>query len=265
MIIRSKIMKFFVQFLVAFACLSAVNRVRRYLREPEVARAVQMLEDGQTQRRVAAIVGVSPSVIARLWNRYQTTGGYGRRPGQGRRRCTTPRQDRYLRNMAVRNRQETARGLQIDFREATGVRVSDQTIRNRLHEDNMRSRRPARCPELTPQHRRARVEFARDHQNWQLRQWRPILFTDESRFHVSTCDRRVRVWRRPGERYADCNIVQYDRYGGGSIMVWGGICLDGRTELHVINRGSMTAIRYGDEVLQPIVRPLQVQLVRTSS
>ncbi|KAI4905744.1 hypothetical protein NFI96_003040 [Prochilodus magdalenae] len=35
---------------------------------------------------------------------------------------------------------------------------------------------------------------------------------DESRFTLSTCDRRDRVWRRRGERSAACNI-QHDRFG----------------------------------------------------
>ncbi|KAI3359453.1 hypothetical protein L3Q82_013757, partial [Scortum barcoo] len=30
------------------------------------------------------------------------------------------------------------------------------------------------------------------HQDWQIRHWRPVLFTDESRFTLSTCDRRDR-------------------------------------------------------------------------
>uniref|UniRef100_A0A8C7PP95 Voltage-dependent calcium channel protein TPC1 n=1 Tax=Oncorhynchus mykiss TaxID=8022 RepID=A0A8C7PP95_ONCMY len=38
-------------------------------------------------------------------------------------------------------------------------------------------------------------------------------------------------------------------------MVWGGISLGGRTALHVIARGSLTAIRYRDEILRPLVRP----------
>ncbi len=42
--------------------------------------------------------------------------------------------------------------------------------------------------------------------------WHPVLFTDESRFTPSTCDRRERVWRSRGERYAACNIVQDDRW-----------------------------------------------------
>ncbi len=61
--------------------------------------------------------------------------------------------------------------------------------------------------------------------------------------------------RRVGERYADSNIVEYDRYGGGSVMVWGGICLDGRTDLVVVDGGALTAVRYRDAVLEPVVRP----------
>ncbi|KAL7861832.1 hypothetical protein SRHO_G00132730 [Serrasalmus rhombeus] len=70
---------------------------------------------------------------------------------------------------------------------------------------------------------------------------------DESRFTLSTCDRRDRVWRRRGERSAACKILQHDQFGSGSVMVWGGISLEGCTALHVLARGSLTAIRYRDE------------------
>ncbi|KAL0148612.1 hypothetical protein M9458_056052 [Cirrhinus mrigala] len=82
-----------------------------------------------------------------------------------------------------------------------------------------------------------------------------VCSNDESRFTLSTCDRRDRVWRRRGERSAACNILQHDRFGSGSVMVWGGISLEGRTALHVLARGSLTAIRYRDEILRPLVRP----------
>ncbi len=35
----------------------------------------------------------------------------------------------------------------------------------------------------------------------------------------------------------------------------GGICLDGRTDLVVIDGGTLTAVRYRDEVVEPVVRP----------
>ncbi|GFX46276.1 DDE_3 domain-containing protein [Trichonephila clavipes] len=36
-------------------------------------------------------------------------------------------------------------------------------------------------------------------------------------------------------------------------MVWAGIMLDDRTPLHVFERGSVTGVRYRDEVLEPCV------------
>ena len=100
-----------------------------------------------------------------------------------------------------------------------------------------------------------RLEFAQEHRDWRMHEWEFVLFTDESRFHLSTCDRRVRVWRKQGERYAECIFVETDRFGGGSFMVWGGVCLRGRTELHVMAAGTLTAVRYRDEILDSIVRP----------
>ena len=149
----------------------------------------------------------------------------------------------------------TARALQNDLQQATGVNVSDQTIRNRLHEGGLRAPRPLVGPVLTARHRGARLAFAIEHQNWQVHHWRSVLFTDESRFTLNTCDRRERVWRSRGERYAACNIVQHDRFGGGSLMVWGGISMEGHTDLYRLDNGTLTAIRYRDEILGPIVRP----------
>nr|KAG5695939.1 hypothetical protein BaRGS_017520 [Batillaria attramentaria] len=47
----------------------------------------------------------------------------------------------------------------------------------------------------------------------------------------------------------------HNRYGGGSLMVWDGISVLGKTDLHVFWNGTLTAIRYRDEILDPVVRP----------
>ena len=246
---------FSASYLIAGWLLIFAGAARRHMGLPDVARALQLIEDGERLRVVARTLGVPPSVVSRLYRRYQETGEYTRRQGEGRSRMTTPRQGRFLVLLSRRNRMSTARALEIDFRHATAVHLSDQTVTNRLHDDGMRAIRPARGPIVTVQHRVQRLDFAREHQNGQLSHWVAVLFTDENRFTVSTNDRRARVWIRQGERYADCNIVEVDRYGGGSVMVWAGISLDGHTDWYVFARGFITAVRYRNEVLGPIVRP----------
>ena len=110
----------------------------------------------------------------------------------------------------------TARALEISFRRAAEVHLPDQTVRTRLNDDCTRARRPARSQVLTEEHRAVRINFTREHQNRHLRHWMLVLFRDDIISTESTNDRPARVWIRQGERYADCNIVQVDRYDGGS-------------------------------------------------
>ena len=118
----------------------------------------------------------------------------------------------------------------------------------------MRAIRPAQGPVLTAQHRAVRFNFARQHINWQIRHWKSILFTDESSFTESTNDRRAREWRPQGERYAECYIVEVDRYDGAP-MVWTEIPLDGHTDMYVFPIGGIMAARHRSDILEHIVRP----------
>ena len=235
--------------------ITSTVKIMRYLQLCEVAQTVQLLQDGSSVRLVARRFGLSPCAISRARRRFGETGQNFRRAGQGRRRATTHHQDRYFVLSARRFRQSTARSLQSDLQCGIGVQISDQTVRNRLHSSKLRSQCSFVGLILTRRHRVARRAFAREHQSWQVRHWRPVLFSDESRFNLSGSYGRVGVWRSTGECYHACNIVQHNRFGGGSVVVWGGISLEGRTDMHVLNRGNLTGARYRDEILRPIVRP----------
>ena len=142
-------------------------------------------------------------------------------------------QDRFLRTSALRSRSVNAEQLR-ERLSRTGRRVSVQTVRNRLHSAGL-TRRPYVGVPLSQRHRQARLAWTRQHRRWTNQQWATGLFTDESRFLLDMLDRRRRVWRRRDERYANCAIVEHDRYGGGSLMVWSGISVHSRTELLVLN------------------------------
>lgn len=219
------------------------------------AKAIALIQDGRSQYYVARVLGISRCSVQRVVKRFHETGSYSRRVGSGRKRCTTNADDHFLTLKVLRNRDTTAVSARNELHEVRGVDVSERTVRRRLKEYGLSARRPATGPELTREHRVQRMRFARDHQDWTPEQWSQILFTDESRFCLKSPDGRQRVWRRVGERFAQCNIVPKVSFGGGSIMVWGGICLEARTELVVVGRGTMTADRYIMDVLQPHVMP----------
>ena len=131
----------------------------------------------------------------------------------------------------------------------------DQTVRNRLHAAGIWAYRPAVRIVLTPRHRRARLRWTRAHARWTRAQWSRIVFSDESRFCLQQGDGRVRVWRKKGERYANCCIREQDRHRGGSVMVWGAIDTEEKSDLVFVD-GNLTAAQYVEQIINPEVVPL---------
>ncbi|GFY22251.1 transposable element Tcb2 transposase [Trichonephila clavipes] len=199
---------------------------RSHLTDSEARRIVSRLKGGQTQAEIAQASGVSQSVISRIWNRFLETESAGRRPGQGRRRVTTPNEDRYLVLTARRHRNMNTTLLQQHL---------------------------ARL--LAPRHRRDRREWATEHVNWRRNEWSNVLFSDESHFSVHPDNWRIFIWRDRGSRNNPAFLHERVRFGGGGVLVCGGISIDGRTGLHIIRDGPLTARRYRDEILRTIEVP----------
>ncbi|GFX36037.1 transposable element Tcb2 transposase [Trichonephila clavipes] len=138
--------------------------------------------------------------------------------------------------------------------QATGRPISRFTVARRLHGGGLFARRPVRCVPLTPAHRRRRSLWCREHQNWRDNEWGRVLFTDESRFSLSSDSHRILIWRERGSRNHPSNIIERDRYGGRCVLVWGGIMLGSCTDLHIFDAGSVNGTRYCNEILLPYVR-----------
>ncbi|GFW97145.1 transposable element Tcb2 transposase [Trichonephila clavipes] len=228
---------------------------RSHLTDSEAWRIVGRLKGGQTQVEVAQAIGVSQSVISRIWNRFLETESAGRRPGQGRRRATTPNEDRYLVLTARRHRNMNATLLQQHLRSATGTTVSTDTVRNRFHGVGLYDRRPLVCVRLTSRHRRDHREWAIEHVNWRRNEWSNVLFSDESRFFVHPYNRRIFIWRDRGSKNNPAFVHVSVRFGVEGVLVYGGISIDGRTDFYNFRDGLLTARRYRDEILRPIVVP----------
>ncbi|GFT24723.1 transposable element Tcb2 transposase [Trichonephila clavipes] len=217
-------------------------------------RIIGKIEEGRKITDVAREFDIAHSVVSRLWKSFKTTGMCSRRHRGGHVRSTTPAEDRYIVLSAKRNRHTTAQQVANQFLAASGKQISRKTVARRLRGGGLYTRRPVVCVPLTRQHRTACLQWCREHHNWTEQDWACILFSDESRFILSSDCRRQLIWRESGTAYRPGNIQEKDRYPTCSIMVWAGIMINGRTRLHVVANGTMTGQRYIDEVLLPHVR-----------
>lgn len=217
-----------------------------------------LLEQALSQRQVALELGLSQSAVSRVSRRYQDTNSFDRRPGSGTARCTCPRDDQFLVLKSRRDRRLNSVQLQQELAQVRDVHVSALTVRRRLKEVGIVPKRAATGPKLTAEHREKRLRFAREHLDWTPEQWDSVLFTDESRMCLFANDRRTRVYRRSGERFAQCCITETVSFGGGSCMMWGGISYQAKTELVFIpygRNGGLTSERYVENILTDHVVP----------
>ncbi|GFV15177.1 transposable element Tcb1 transposase [Trichonephila clavipes] len=196
-------------------------------------------------------VRIAHSIVSRLWRQFQTTGTDIRGFSSGRPRGTTPADDRYIVLQSTRNRRQTAEEIARHTTQATGRPISRITVTRKLHGGGLFARRPVRCVPLTPAHRRRRSLWCREHRNWRDNKWGRVLFTDESRFSLSSDSHRMLMWRERGSRNHPSNIIERDRYGGRGVLVGGGIMLGSRTDLHIFDAGSVNGTRYCNEILLP--------------
>ncbi|GFU82645.1 transposable element Tcb1 transposase [Trichonephila clavipes] len=228
-------------------------RIVRHNDESVRERIIERLECGRTQLEISEELGIAQSVISRLWQRFQDDGNVSRCYSTGHPRVTTPNEDRYLAVSAKRNRRITTSDLSRQLSSATGMTVSRQTMYRRLGYIVLYARRPFRCYSLTATHCRLRLKWSKEHALWTPQQWSCVMFSDESRFSLQSNSLWTVIWRAPGTRFHQENTIERYHYGGAGWLVWGGIIVVSRTDLHV-QSVTMTGPIYRDVILEQHVR-----------
>ncbi|GFT25535.1 transposable element Tcb2 transposase [Trichonephila clavipes] len=184
----------------------------------------------------AAPLGRSDMVVARCWQQWITEGRVYRRGGSGHPRNTNDREDRAIRRVATSAPTTSLASIQRHLPPSRHPVPSRETIRRRLTEA-------------------VSTGFCRPRATWSVTDWRRVIFSDESRFSLSADDHRTRVWRRTGQRSDPAFIVERHTAISQGVTVWGAISWDTRSFL-VVLQGTLTARRYVDDILTPIVLPM---------
>ena len=82
-------------------------------------------------------------------------------------------------------------------------------------------------PPLTAEHRKARLNFAKDHIDFGD-EWLSVMFSDEKKFNLDGPDGFHHYW---SDLRKDEKVFSKRQFGGGSVMVWAGISFNGNTDI----------------------------------
>ncbi|UYV73751.1 USP2 [Cordylochernes scorpioides] len=210
------------------------HRKRRQFKQTDAftrGMVIGLKREGWSIRQIAADTHLGASTVHRLWRRWLEQGNVAIYRNASATRVTSARVDRRILRQAVAAPQATCTAILQHVQDTLDHSISTRTISRRLVANGLHSCRPLRRLPLTPPNRRQRLEWCRARSTW-MTEWHRVVFSDESRFCLSSDSRRVRVWRRRGERSNPAAIV---------------------TLLRI--QGTMTAQRYVDDVLRPVTLP----------
>ncbi|UYV75492.1 SETMAR [Cordylochernes scorpioides] len=211
------------------------HRKRRQFKQTDAftrGMVIGLKRAGWSIRQIAADTHLGASTVHRLWRRWLEQGNVAIYRNVGATRVTSARVDRRILRQAVATPQATCTAILQHVQDTLDHSISTRTISRRLVANGLHSCRPLRRLPLTPPNRRQRLEWCRARSTW-MTEWHRIVFSDESRLCLSSDSRRVRVWRRRGERSNPAAIV----------------------ERSTVRQRHYDAPRYVDDVLRPVTLP----------
>lgn len=128
-----------------------------------------------SQRKIALLAKVNVMTVNRIKSKLEKNLPLGsQRSGKcGRKRITTPRNERKIRDICLENRRKSAKELTKIINSA-GITISARTTRRRLVEMGFKCCRPAKKPKLTPSMMSKRLAWAKQHRHMTVADWENV-------------------------------------------------------------------------------------------
>lgn len=184
----------------------------------------RMKNQGFSVSDISSNTGRSRKVIRNFLN---SPDNYGRKKSPGRPPALTKRQKRAILRIAS-NTTLTARQIA----QRAGVQTNIKNVRRVLQAaPQIKRKKMKRIPPLSMSHKDKRKKFARDHIHWKD-EWRKVLFTDEKKFNLDGPDGWAYYYH---DLRKEEKVFSKRQMGGGSVMIWGGIGFNQRTDIVMIS------------------------------
>jgi transposase len=99
--------------------------------------------------------------------------------------------------------------------------ISRATVQRRIKEFGLKPYVARKKPLLTPEQKENRFQWAKEHLDWTVDDWKRVAFSDETPLCLFQSYGRKWIWVFPGEQLLDENVNKTVKHGGGKIQFWG--------------------------------------------
>ena len=169
-----------------------------------------------------------------------------------KRRGITKKLSNYAKRRLIRATSNSAASAS-NMKRTLELNVSVRRVQQIIHDTpHLNYRKMSTVPWMNQSHFQERMNWAINHVAWRC-EWDNVIFSDEKKFNLDGPDGLMYYWRDSRKGPLQCRRRAFK---GGSVMVWGGISVHGKTQL-VILEGKQTAdsyIRTLRDFLLPLIR-----------
>lgn len=184
-----------------------------------------------SHNEIARDVGRNRTTVSRIIKNYDKTSDlYSEKPRKGRPCKMDAEDDRFAAHLIHRSRARDA----TDLRNAYFPSLSTRTVELHLSNMGLPGRVRREKPWLSEKHVAERYQWAKDHLSCTEADWRRVVFSDESPFHLFPIRGREWCRRGPGEEFLARNLAPRLKHGGDGIQVWGCMTASGVGRLHLV-------------------------------
>ena len=127
---------------------------------------IALINEGYSQRQVAAEEGASKSSVQRTMKRFRKTQSYSSLPKSGGPRCTTPQEDQFIKLTSLRSKRATVSDIQSSINAIREKTIRKTTVTRRLAASGLKGRVTCCKPLLRIINKRKRLLWARKCENY---------------------------------------------------------------------------------------------------
>uniref|UniRef100_A0A087Y8V5 Transposase Tc1-like domain-containing protein n=1 Tax=Poecilia formosa TaxID=48698 RepID=A0A087Y8V5_POEFO len=214
---------------------------------------IALHKNGLTGKSIAARKIAPQSTIYRIIKNFKERGSIVAKKSPWRPRKTSKRQDRLLKVFQLRDPATSSAELAQEWQQA-GVSASARTVRRRLLEQVLVSRRAAKKPLLSRKNIRDRLIVCKKYREWTAKDWGKVISSDESPFRLFGTSGKQLVQRRRGECYHQSCLTPTVKHPE-TIHVWGCFSAKGVGSLTVLPKNTTMNKEWNQNVLREQLLP----------